>query len=351
MHPRAIVISAAFVMVGCLSGHLRRTVVASAAGLSITAIALQITDTWQVARADAAQQMVSEPGPLATGAGQWLAFTATTAGFGAVGVLTGLMLISRRKKVTSAENVLRFFALSAAAMFVLGAWVLAGSARSDTLLYGRYIDPWVVPITVVVLCCVTWRSPSRRILGAATAMVTVSFLLAIVESEHASRGSRGVMTASLRALWVATNEKLPLTLLLATALSLIGLVGLHRYFKVAVGSLLLVALISTFFTHVHLRDVGQIADGQMTAAETLPSGVGCLSHDRSSTKPYAVWLYRFQLPQIEHREVDLSRGESPCSEYVIAGPNALSSCANALLVHQEPRAEWGLWHYPPGKCD
>ena len=159
------------------------------------------------------------------------------------------------------------------------------------------------------------------------------------------------MTASLRALWVVTGEKVPLILLLATSLSLGGLVCLHRYVKASVVCLLLVALLSTVLTHAHLRDVGQIADGQMTAAEFVPSDVNCLSHDRSSTKAYAVWLYRFQLPQIEHREVDLSRGESPCSSYIIAGQNALSSCASARLIHQEPSAEWGLWHYPPDGCD
>ena len=351
IHPRGIVITLALIIVGSLSGQLRRTAAAATTGLSITALALQATDTWQIARADAAQQMVSEPGPLATGAGQWLAFTATTAGLGAIGLLVGLMLIGRRHQVTPAENVLRFLALSATAMFVLGAWVLAGSPRADTLLYGRYIDPWVVPITVAVLCRVAWRTPSRRVVGIAAVLVVVSFLITVGESDNATQSARGVMTASLRALWVVTGEKVPLILLLATSLSLGGLVCLRRYLKASVVCLLLVALVSTVLTHTHLRDVGQIADGQMTAAEFVPSDVDCLSHDRSSTKSYAVWLYRLQLPKIEHRVIDVADAEAFCGGYVIAGQTALRSCAGALFIHQEPRAEWGLWHQPRGKCN
>ena len=87
IHPRAIVVTAAILIVGCLSRHVRRTILGTAAGLTVTAVTLQLTDTWQAARANAAQQIGSEPGPLATGAGQWGAFTTTTAGLGAVGVL------------------------------------------------------------------------------------------------------------------------------------------------------------------------------------------------------------------------------------------------------------------------
>ena len=120
IHPRAIVITVAMLIVGCLSGRARRTTLGIATGLIGTAIVLQLTDTWQAARANAAQQIGSEPGPLATGSGQWLAFTTTTAGLGALGVLTGLTLIRRRDKASPEENVLRLFALSAIAMLVLG---------------------------------------------------------------------------------------------------------------------------------------------------------------------------------------------------------------------------------------
>ena len=350
IHPRAIVITFAMLIVGCLSGRARRTTLGIAAGLVATVIVLQLTDTWQAARANAAQQIGSEPGPLATGAGQWLAFTATTAGLGAVGVLTGLTFIRRRQKITPEQNVLRLFALSALAMLVVGAWVLAGSARPDTLLYGRYMDPWTVPVTISFLCVIASRIPSRRLITVAATTVVLACLVTVVESNHATQTARGVMTASLRVFWVAASEKLPLTLLLAGALSLIGIGGFHRYLRPTLIGLLVVALSSTLLTHAHLRDVGQVADGQMTTAQLIPGSVDCLSHDRSSTKPYAVWLYRMQLPQIEHTVIDLSRGEAPCGGYVIAGQDALGNCAGSEFLRKEPRAQWGLWRYPLDKC-
>ncbi|MBH65539.1 MAG: hypothetical protein CL784_03355 [Chloroflexi bacterium] len=350
MHPRAIVITAAMLIVGCLSGRARRTAVGIATGLVGTLVVLQLTDTWQAARANAAQHMGSEPGPLATGAGQWLAFTATTAGLGAVGVLTGLTLLRRRNKVSPEQNVLRFFTLGAVGMLVLGAWVLAGSARPDTLLYGRYMDPWTVPVTVSFLCVIVSRIPSRRLITVAAATVVLSFLIAVLETNHATQTARGVMTASLRVVWLLADEKLPLTLLLATALSLIGICGFRRYFRPTLIGLLVAASLSTLLTHTHLRDVGQVADGQMTTTQLLPDTVECLSHDRSSTKPYAVWLYRLQLPNIEHTVIDLSRGEAPCENYVIAGHNALKSCQGSEFLGKEPRAQWGLWRYPLNTC-
>lgn len=350
IHPRAIVITAAILIVGCLSDRARRTILGTAAGLIVTAVTLQLTDTWQAARANAAQQIGSEPGPLATGAGQWLAFTTTTAGLGAVGVLTGLTFIWRRNKTSPEENVLRFLALSALAMLVVGAWVLAGSARPDTLLYGRYMDPWTVPVTISFLCVIASRIPSRRITTAAAVTVILSCLITVVESEHATQAARGIMTASLRVLWVVTTEKLALTLLVATMLSLVGFIGLHRSLRATLGGLLLVASVSTVLTHAHLREVGQVADGQMTTAHLVPESVTCLSHDRSTTKPYAVWLYRVQLPKIEHTVINLAGGETPCDEYVIAGQEALRNCLGSEFLGKEPRAEWGLWRYPQNKC-
>jgi len=194
------------------------------------------------------------------------------------------------------------------------------------------------------------RIPSRRITTATAVTIILSCLITVVESEHATQAARGIMTVSLRVLWVATTEKLALTLLVATMLSLVGFIGLHRSLRATLGGLLLVASVSTVLTHAHLREVGQVADGQMTTAHLVPESVTCLSHDRSTTKPYAVWLYRVQLPKIEHTVINLAGGETPCGEYVIAGQEALRNCLGSEFLGKEPRAEWGLWRYPQNKC-
>jgi hypothetical protein len=111
----------------------------------------------------------------------------------------------------------------------------------------------------------------------------------------------------------------------------------------------LIAVSSTFVNHFRLHEVGAIADGQVTAASVLPADAECLSHD-ATTKSYALWLYRLELPDIRHERVNLQGGATPCGRYVIATPDATVSCTNVELLADEPRAQWGLWRYLDEGC-
>ena len=134
-----------------------------------------------------------------------------------------------------------------------------------------------------------------------------------------------------------------------------GLVAVVGLFSVRRGPLIPLALVvmiaapSTLINHLHLRDVGQIADGQASTSDLVPEHVFCLAHD-ASTKSYALWLYRLELPEIQHQRVDLVAGEEPCSSYVIAATNTLNECVGAALLATEPRAKWGLWRHPSQVC-
>lgn len=350
IHPRAVVLAGSLLVLGWLARRSRQTLIGVASGLLITAIGLQMTDTWQAARLTAAQDIGSEPGPVATVAGQLLAFSTSTACLGLIGIFAGIATVVRRRTNVYDDDRLAFFALSAVATLVLGGWVLAGSDRSDTLLYGRYMDPWAVPVAVSVLCLIAKRSVSRKMLALAAATVVVSFGLVRLETSEVTQPARGVMTASLRALWVVADENMEVTLVIAVLMSLISIAGLRRHVGIAVVCLVLVAATSTVLTHTHLRDVGQVASGQMTVASLVSHETSCLGHDGSSVKPYAIWLYRLQLPEVEHRQIDLGNDNGACGVYVVADKDSLQGCKDAEFLGQEPRATWGLWRYPVAGC-
>ena len=351
IHPRLLIITASLLLVGFLSGRVRETTVSISVGLLITAAGLHLTDTWQAARVSAAQDIGSEPGPLATAAGQLLAFSASTTCLGLLGILFGVGVVVRKYGGLPADAGIAFFALSALAMLVLGGWVLAGSDRSDTLLYGRYMDPWAVPITVTTLCLITKRPVPKKLYILTPAVLVISFGIVYFATTQVARPPRGIMTASIQALWVVANEDLMSTIIIATTVSLLSILVLRRHLRVAVATLVIVASASTVFTHSHLRDVGQISKGQMTLADLVPNETVCLEHDISSVKPYAIWLYRLRLPKIEHRHIDLRSDSGVCGDYVIAGGNSLPGCTEAELLGREQRANWGLWRYPMAGCD
>ena len=157
------------------------------------------------------------------------------------------------------------------------------------------------------------------------------------------------MTLDVGVLWEWLGHS-PVTVgLVALAIVVVGIIASRYSVRVPLLLLFLVALPSTILNHQHLHRVGQVADGQATSAQVVPTSLTCLSHD-NSVKSYAIWLYKLELPQIEHRRVDLSKGQRPCDRYVIADISLVDTCVGATLVHKEPRASWGLIVYPEQGC-
>jgi hypothetical protein len=157
------------------------------------------------------------------------------------------------------------------------------------------------------------------------------------------------MTLELGVFWSLLNQDLVLILISVTALGCLSILISRRGAVIPLILFGLIAVSSTWVNHRHLQAVGHISEGQVTAAKAVPDEAICLAHD-ISTKSYAMWLYRLELPRIEHQRVDLGTGAVPCGNYVIAGEDALNFCNGAEMIAKEPRANWGLWTYPPEGC-
>lgn len=346
LHPRAVVIVGAVLMVAVLERRLSQMLRGSAPTLVGVGILLQITGSWPAARIDAAQSIGAGPNPLVTISGQWLAVGAGTGGLALIGLAVVVATVRSRSWPPSGAVL----ALSAVGMLILGGWVLAGSARMDTILYGRYIGPWAVPLAVVGLASVCRGAMNRRIAVALSLSTLVAAFLAIASSNQVTDAPRQIMTLGLGAMWDIFDQNLVWVALVSLAVTLLGVIASQRNSVVPVALFGLLAISSTFVNHDHLHDVGQIADGQVTTAELVPESVMCLAHD-SSVKSYAMWLYRLELPDIHHRRLDLSVSQQPCGQYVVAEVTALVACGGAELVGTEPRANWGLWKYPTQGCN
>jgi hypothetical protein len=165
-----------------------------------------------------------------------------------------------------------------------------------------------------------------------------------------SESVRRIMTLGLGSVWSVLDNRLTFTLVAAASLCVVAYATMARGPSIAVAMFIVLASASTITNHGHLNEVGKIADGQVTVAALVPEETSCLSHD-ASAKSYAMWLYRLELPEMQHRRVHLAAGQQPCGGYVIAGTDALNDCDGAELLATEPRAQWGLWRYPTQSCD
>lgn len=345
LHPRSVVIVIAVMLVAVAERRVRRLLWGVMPALVATGVLLQITDSWPGARLAAAQNLGGGPNPLTTLLGQWLTLATGTAGLAAIGLAIALRALWSRSWPPSGA----FLALSALGMLILGGWVLAGSARIDTIMYGRYIGPWAVPLTVVGLAAVCRGAMNRRTMLWVLIPTAIAVVTTVAASSQVTGKPRQIMTLSLGSVWRMFDERLVWVALAGLAITLLAVTAAQRGPLTPAALFVLIAVSSTAVNHYHLHEVGQIADGQVTTAALVPDGIVCLAHD-SSTKSYAMWLYRLQLPNIDHRRVDLTTGGLPCGPYVVAGSEALNDCPTAELVGIEPRANWGLWRYPRQAC-
>ena len=345
VHPRAIVLVMAIVVLSITQRRIKPLLAGLAPGLLVTGLLLQITESWPSARIQAAQSLGDGPGPFTTTLGQWLALVAGTAGLAALGIFVGLRALRSRTESTSTA----FVALSALGMLLLGGWVLTGSARIDTLMYDRYMSPWIVPLTVIGIVAVAQRTIGTRAQIITGLLTVASVITAISASGGQSFEARRIMTLSQSSLWMTFDSQLVPVAVTAGLIATLGIASIRQGPLIPLALMSIVAVSSTVINHVHLRDVGQIAEGQNTAAVLVPQNVPCLAHDISS-KPYAMWLYRLELPDMRHQRVNLAAGEEPCGNYVIAATDALDDCIDATLLIAEPLATWGLWRYPSNGC-
>jgi len=354
IHPRAIVVLIGCVISGILSKQTKRLLVGMLPTLIFVVIALQSTGTWPIQRIVAVKSVNDGPNPFSVAFGQLLAVGAGTAGLALIGFLAGIMTLRHVKRMGQREVATFFLSVSLAGMLILGGLVLAGSNSSDTLLYGRYVDIWSLPLLIVGLQTpfkmVSCRWPLRLLM----LYGVITFLVLWGASSSTVFAGRRIMTLSLGGLWDIFNGEFVGVALAALVVTIFPLlcfiISPSRGKKVAVLLVFALGISATISNHQHLAEVGRISAGQTKTAALVGGQETCLTHDSSSTKPYAVWLYRLQLPELHHTRLDASQVAQWCGLYIIASDSVAVNCAGIQLVAMEERADWGLWLHPEQGC-
>ncbi len=374
LHARMIVLVVAVVATALLCGIGRRAWAALGMGLvaggAATAAALTLTDTWPVERLSEAAQLDRGAEPIATVSGQLLALGGGTVGLGMIGLVAGLgaaIWLARSRTAGMPDPLtaaLVCLAIGAFGAVLLGGWTLTGSERADALLYGRYVDPWAVPLAVAALAWLAARRRSRpdtsSWLGASAVVAVLACVVVVAVAGNYDAAPRRIMTLSFSPAWTLFDERLSAVAVASLIFTLFGVllaaVALRRraVLGVCVAAVLALGAVATVSNHRHLADVGAVARDQVVSAGTVSDavddGLTCLAHDRASVPEYALWLYRLELPEIAHERVRLDAGDRPCSELVIAHDDLAQRCTNARHLVDEPAASWALWHLPKRTC-
>lgn len=305
LHARMVVLVVAVVLTALLCRIGRREWTAFGAGLLVggaaTAIALSLTGTWPTQRLSEAAQLDRGAEPILTVAGQLLALGGGTVGLGVVGLVAGLGVafgLIRRRSIggehaptapdpratttdgrrrrwprakpstggadrrrtsrplgQSIDNLgaltaaLVCLALGALGALLLGGWTLTGSERADALLYGRYVDPWAVPLAVAALAWLAARQPTGRhssaprraatdglrgsvtwppgrrassVLGASALVSLIACALIVAAADGYDAAPRRIMTLSFNPAWAWLDERLGAAAAAALGVTLFG---------------------------------------------------------------------------------------------------------------------------------
>ncbi|WP_419842761.1 hypothetical protein [Candidatus Poriferisodalis sp.] len=403
LHARMVALLVAIVLTALLCRIGRRERTALGAGLLVgggaAAVALTFTGTWPTQRVGEAAQLDRGLEPIATIAGQLLALAGGTVGLGLIGLAAGTSVavrLARRRRGRDGAKlqlpahgcpeacggraprsddpltaVLLCLSLGALAVVLLGGWTLTGSNRADALLYGRYVDPWAVPLSATALAWLgTWRRSCRpaSVLSASTATAVLACVVIVGVSAGYDAPARRIMTLSFSPWWSWLGGRLGAVAIAALCVAVGGIVlaatvsrsrgqsaGGGLVLGTLVAAVLAVSAVATVSNHRGLADIGAVARGQVTAAAIVSEavaadGLSCLAHDETSVPDYALWLYRLEVPQIRHERVRLRAGARACSELVIAHDSLAGRCTNARRLIDEPAASWSLWQLPERTC-
>jgi hypothetical protein len=354
LHPRAVVLVVALIILACVQKSLLKTLCGMLPPTLIGVVALTVTDSWPQSRVAAAQSAEIGSGLIATGLGQIVSASASTGGLVAIGLVIGIMALVNVCRRHDASVVSAFLALSVLGMVALGGLALAGSDRIDTFFYGRYIDIWSVPLSIVAITSLQSKRLSRANTNLGIGFSLASLILIIANSGLAAVEPRRIMTLSLAGLWELASNQISIVVVIGTFITVIAFWASNREPKLRlflpIFLFVTVAIPSSILSHTHLHSVGEIAEGQTKTAILLPSEVRCLSHNQKNVPSYALWLYRLQLPEIRHERTSIEAGQEPCSRYLIADLEHVSDCKDIELLGSEPKGTWGLWYYPTRLC-
>ena len=263
LHARMAVLVVAVIVTAVLGRIGRRAWASLGGGLLIgsaaTALALSLTGTWPTARLSEAAQLDRGAEPILTVAGQLLALGGGTIGLGLIGLAAGVWTaigLARARRLEPLTVALVCLALGALGAVLLGGWTLTGSARADALLYGRYVDPWAVPLAVAALAWLTTRPATPRstsaasdvgaapssaaaaepaaipggafspggaaVLGATATAALLACALVIGAAGSYDAAPRRIMTQSFSPAWTWLDDRLSAVAVAALAVTLLG---------------------------------------------------------------------------------------------------------------------------------
>ena len=376
LHARMAVLAVALVVTAAACRIARRAWAALGGGLLIgaaaTTMALLLTDTWPGARLSEAAQLDRGLEPIATVSGQLLALGAGTVGLGLIGLIVGLGTAFdhfRPFQWGPAANPLAaaalFVALGAIGAVLAGGWTLTGSDRTDAVLYGRYLDPWAVPLAIAALGWLATRSARQRhdsrVLAASAAVPLVACAVVMGTANSYDASPRRIMILSFSPAWVWLDERLALVAAAALGATLVGVLlaavllrretepegeavaraarehaatplpdpdadgqpssstcspasshGLTRRRRPVQNSTATVALVaavvvlaaaSTVLNHRHLADVGAVARNQVTAAHAVADAADFANLDCLAHDRTSVPDYALWLYRLEVPEI------------------------------------------------
>lgn len=340
-------------------------------GVAMTVVALVVAYTGPAGGgrlADAVESAADGAGMLTTVSGQLAAVAASTAGLALIGLFeTARRLLTGLRREPIAPGIERerlaaavLIGAGAVGTLMIAGASLAGSDRADTFAYGRYLDAYTVALAALALG--TMAVHNREVVASALIVVVAATALVWTSADLVGRPGMRLMVMGTDPWWQWSDGDLLPALFAGSTVATLGLIGwmvAERWPRVLALPLVLalgLGVVATVTSHDHLASVGFVSSGQATTAEVVEAmgddAPDCLAHDRTDVATYVMWLYRMQLPDIEHRRVDLSEGEVPCSNLVVAHAtaSALATCDDAILLAEEPRGSWGIWEVPPGTC-
>lgn len=348
-HPRSLVIVVAFVAAAFASKKLTLVLLNLSVWLVPAVLTIWLCDCWPTARITAAVDAKGIQDLLDTGTGQVAAMGVASLGLALVGVMVGLTRWATHDGRQRGSWEI-FISVGAVSMLGLGTWVLAGSDRVDTLLYSRYLDPWTLPLIIVALAAIHRRQVTKRSIYLSAAILSLSTLCIVLNfSTYETSHPRRIMTLSSGLLWTVLSNNTLFVFIVAGLLGIAGLKFCQCSLVRVLWVTLAIAMATTVVNHHRLHQIGEISKGQSTTAAYVPELETCLAHD-ASTKHYALWLFRLELPSMHHERVDISAGQMPCGPYVIVSEGQALKCSGMELVAMEQRATWGLWHHQRLRC-
>jgi hypothetical protein len=284
------------------------------------------------------------PRILAVGLGQLSYATISTFG---VAVAGAWAIVTRvRQKTGPSDNALGSSALTGGLLFILlsvlavmGVTALtagiSGPSRLDQWLYGRYVDPYLLPLFALGIVGGLGRWPAFGV-----ALLVWMAGLVLVEVVQISGPINWV---NISGLWSAVLQSEPMRWFIIGGLGIVAVSVLPRRIVVV-----LVAALYVVSIHRQHAWHESLLEGHSKPSEIVPflrtsSGVDCVGFDRSSLK--GLWpasreaeranLYSFYLFDHTYRKLGVDEWKANCDGPLLTYDSTLGASPDVVVIGRE----------------